>query len=123
MEYAIDIYYLHFLKLKMNHTTSIEIDVNGGPPILALINLLLININSNYLIPYVLPVFIVLALVNNFIVILLLVKNVGISKSLRLYYIVIAIQDLFIISSSHIWHFIGILLIFLVWGISSSNCF
>ena len=91
----------------MNQTTSDEIAVNNELPILVQINIFLLNINNNYLVPYVLPVFIANALINNIIVLFLFLKNEGVSKSLRFYYLIIAIQDLFIIFVSHMWDFIG----------------
>lgn len=94
----------------MNQTTSNEIAVNNELPLLVQISIFLLNINNNYLAPYALPVFIVIAIINNILVLLLLIKNVGVSKSLRLYYLVIAIQDLFIVFSSHMWDFIGMVL-------------
>lgn len=97
----------------MNQSTSNIIVGNDDLPLLVLINLFLININLNYLCPFVLPVLMVFALINNSLVILLLDKKAGISKSVRLYYIVIAVQDLFTLFSSHLWDFIGVVFLFL----------
>ena len=63
------------------------------------------------LVPYVLPVFIANALVNNGITIFVFsgrADTLGLSKIMQLYYIVLAIEDLSIVLACHLWDFIGI---------------
>lgn len=63
--------------------------------------------------PYVVPVLIALGLVNNAAAIALLhggskrARQLGISESMREYYVALVVADLFTLLSSHIWDFAG----------------
>ena len=63
--------------------------------------------------PYVEPVLIILGLVNNVVAIALLlggrprVKQLGISESMREYYMALVVADLFTLLASHVWDFVG----------------
>ena len=86
----------------MNNTLSQDVNI------LQFLTLFIINFNFTILIPYVLPALIILVVFNNFLTIYLLSGNaelLGISKTIQLYYVVFAVQDLFVVLACHLWDF------------------
>ena len=88
--------------LIMNNTLSQEVNT------LQFLTLFILNFNFTILLPYVLPTLIILVVFNNLLTIYLLSGNaelLGISKTIQLYYVVFALQDLFVIFACHLWDF------------------
>ena len=70
--------------------------------------------NTYILLPFVTPVLLGLGIVNNILVLRVFLPNgakaIGLSESLKIYYMVLAAADLFSLLTSHLWDFMGFIL-------------
>lgn len=93
----------------MNSTKAAVYSLSAWDLQLISVNNILSDINL-YLVGYVDPVTISMAALTNVVALLLLAarpKSLGLSPSMHLYYVAIAVADLCTVFSSHIWDFIG----------------